>query len=170
MAKRPSEAAFGVALRAVDESVPIYVYRVPDPKFGGGVTNWKPCDWMVWTLAHSIDFATDPPGSAPLKLVDVAWFETKDSDAIKTFSWTEIRKSQMQGVRTAKRIGIPYWLAVYWRRYKLWTISDAVRMLPAIERGDRNISRDLLQTRYGVASSPLQLTSTLKSILAGEVR
>lgn len=169
--KRASEGDFGKALRAVDDSVPTYVYRLPDPKAGAGVSNWKPCDFMAFSLAHSIDFATDPPGSPPMKLVDVAWFECKDTDAVNAFPLADIRPSQWQGVTTALRLGIPYWLAVYWRRHRSWTISDAGRIHLAHLQGPRptSISRDHLMTRYGVQSSPRELTSYLKSILAGEL-
>jgi hypothetical protein len=169
MTKRPSEAAFGAALRAIDEDVPTYVYRVPDPKMGGGVTNWKPCDWMVWGLT-AVPIESD--GSV-VKLIDVAWFETKDTPAIEAFPLADLRKSQLQGIRTARRIGIPYWLAVFWRAHKLWTISDAIRLVAWLDNAPdgwpTSVSRTELQSRFGIAAQPGQLTSTLKSLVAGEI-
>lgn len=163
--KRPSEAAFGAALRAVDASVPTYVYRLPDPKGGAGVSNPKPCDFMVWTLAETAMLGSD---NLPLKLVDAAWFEVKDVDAVHTFNLkNEMRSSQMQGIRTAARIGIPYWIAVWWRRHNDWTISDGVRILTA--GVDDIVSRNLLMTRYGISSDARSLTSVLKSVLAQEL-
>lgn len=156
--KRASEAAFGLALREVDRDVPTFVYRLPDPKAGGGVSNWKPCDYMVWQL-----------GEDPESVTPSAWFEVKDVDAVNTFNAKgELRPSQRQGIATARRLGIPYWLAIYWRRHKSWTISDAVKM----DLGhalDGSVTRDHLQTRYGIESKPRELVSMLKMLMAGEV-
>jgi hypothetical protein len=163
MTKRASEAAFGLALREIDRDIPTYVYKPPDPKMGAGVSNWKPCDFMVWSLAQSqrVDDL--------LHIPDSAWFEVKDVDAVNTFNAKgELRDSQRQGIRQARRIGIPYWVAVYWRRHKSWTISDAVKMDLA-NALDGSVTRDLLQTRYGIESKPRELPSMLKMLLAGEV-
>jgi hypothetical protein len=163
MTKRASEAAFGLALREIDRDIPTYVYKPPDPKMGAGVSNWKPCDFMVWQATQGLDFYM-PMGGA-----HSAWFEVKDVDAVNTFNAKgELRDSQRQGIRQARRIGIPYWVAVYWRRHKSWTISDAVKMDLA-NALDGSVTRDLLQTRYGIESKPRELPSMLKMILAGEV-
>lgn len=167
--KRPSEAAFGKALRDVDDSVPTYVYRLPDPKMPAGVSNPKPCDFMAFSWSEA---GTIGPDGIPFRFVDVAWFEVKDITAVEMFNASaELRPSQVQGIRIAQRIGIPYWVAVYWRRHKSWTISDGIRIRQhLLETGDNSVSRDLLQTRFGVQAFPRDLTSTLKSLMAGEVR
>lgn len=168
MPRSRSEIAFGSALRAVNDSVPTYVYRPPDIPAPGTT---KPCDFMAWTLAHSIDFATDPPGTAPTKLVDVAWFECKQLAAgvAESFRFGLLEKSQRQGIREAMRIGIDYWLAVYWQRHGLWTISDAVRLEATGDLDRTSLQRSLLNSRFGIDADPSQLSSVLKSLLAGEV-
>lgn len=158
--KRPSEAEFGKALRQVE--LQSYVYRLPDPKGGEGVSNWKPCDFMVW-LARPLQ---PPPVSA--------WFECKDTDAVARFPIADMRPSQLAGIKDAHRLGIPYWLAIWWRRDRIWTISDAVKVLDWFDLGEgekrpTSIPRTLLESRFGVDAGRNQLTSTLKSILLGEV-
>lgn len=176
MAKRPSEAAFGRALRGVDDHVPTFVLRIPDPKVGGGVSNWKPCDYIAWSFAsrEQINFvgmlASDgmPPELMPTAS---SWFECKDTPAKDVFNLNELRPSQRQGIREATRLGIPYWLAVYWRRHDAWTISDAFRVTSHVDdAGGNAVTRDLLMTRFGIEAKPDELVSVLKSLLAGEVR
>ena len=159
--KRPSEAAFGAALRAIDDDLPVVVYRLPDPKSGAGVSNWKPCDYMVWALPAYMSVAPD-----------VAWFECKDTKQIDRFPLRDIRPAQWQGVREATHVGIPYWLAVYWQRHHSWTISDLAKLQLSWADGNPPTSflREDLMSRYGIQSDPAHLSSTLKSILAGEVR
>jgi len=182
VSKRPSEAAFGRALRDVDLSM--YVYRPPDPKSGEGVSNWKPCDFMAW---HKTADAVHMSWSAAGKIegVDAAviavstWFECKDTDAVDRFPFADIRPSQLAGIRDAARMGIPYWLAIWWRRHSSWTISNAIKLLewrheqetlphrrPA---GPTSVERTLLMSRFGTQSNQTQLTSNLKAVLLGEV-
>jgi len=150
--KRPSEGEFGAALRAID--LRLYVFKP-----GDDMRNWKPCDYMVW-LAPFHGARTG----------DTFWFEVKDTDAVNTFSFKELRPAQRQGIADAVRVGIPYWLAVYWRRHQSWTISDATRLVAyAVDPATKSVSRELLMSRFGVQSSKALLSSTLKSILLGEV-
>lgn len=144
--KRPSEGEFGTALRAID--LRLYVFKP-----GDDMRNWKPCDYMVWWTSQR---------------ANSVWFEVKDTTAVNTFSLAELRPAQRQGIADAVRVGIPYWLAVYWRRHQAWTISDAARVLYA-EPPTKSVPRELLMSRYGVESSKTLLSSTLKSILLGEV-
>lgn len=156
--KRASEGDFGKALRDVD--LPIYVYRLPDPKTGAGVSNWKPCDFMVWT---------NPNQESPFVRSD--WFEAKDTDAVNAFPFADLRPSQAAGIREATRLGIPYWLAIYWRRAKVWSISDAAKVIGwfGLNIDATSIDRQLLMSRYGVDSTTSRLADTLKSVLLGEV-
>lgn len=187
MTKRRSEGEFGAALRDVDLNV--YVYRPPDPKGPEGISNWKPCDFMLWRHFPEPDAPTESH-----------WFEVKDVDAVEAFALAELRPSQLQGIHDAARLGIPYWLAVYWRRHRTWTISDAAKLLawrddrevvpdrvqeavdflrlhgPAAKLPDAmllppatSVARSLLSSRFGVDSTPKQLSSTLKAVLLGEV-
>lgn len=149
MTKRASEAAFGLALRNVDLDVEVYKPSDMD-------MNMKPCDFMVWI----------PRGYEN----DRAWFEVKDVDTLDRFSFRNVRKSQWNAMRRARRLGIPYWLAIYWRRRRLWTISDTGKLLDMIEgKDDTWTSFVLLHTRLGIDSEPANLVSTLKSVLLGEV-
>jgi hypothetical protein len=169
--KRPSEAEFGAALRAVD--LRLYVFKPSDRDI-----NWKPCDFMTW-LDSGHDDADAGPGVIRHQVYP-NWFEVKDVDAVNAFPFSELRPSQYQGIADADRVGIPYWLAVYWRRHKAWTISDAVKViewklqqvaaatdLAGIQ--PKSIDRTLLMSRFGVESSKSLLSSTLKSVLLGEV-
>lgn len=163
MSKSRSELAFGKALRDVDQDVPTYVYRPPDVP---NPSSRKPCDFMVWSLS------TYDPATSSEHFVDVAWFECKQlaKAVAESFPFRLIEPSQRQGIRTAKRIGIDYWLAIYWQRHEHWTISDAVRLEATGMLDTRSISRTLLMTRFGIDTEPAHLMSTLKGILAGEVR
>lgn len=180
MTKRPSEAEFGAALREVD--LVSYVFRPPDPKLGAGVSNWKPCDFMAWhrlMLVDDANKATYGPFANPSIIVaGSTWFECKDVTAVESFAFAELRPSQLAGIRDAERVGIPYWLAVWWRRQKEWTISDASRVLlwreeDGASRGEAvllptSIPRNLLESRFGVSCARAQLASTLKQVLLGE--
>ena len=156
MTKRASEGEFGKALRDVD--VAGIVFKPPDDG-----RNWKPCDYMVWVQWG--------------EGVDSIWFECKDVDAVDRFPFAELRPSQLQGIRDAERVGIPYWLAVYWRRHKAWTISDAAKVMRWLEEERRppnnqnptSIPRRLLMSRFGIDATPATLSSVLKSVLLGDV-
>jgi len=163
MSRTRSEIAFGAALRAIDDSVPTFVYRPPDLP---GPSQGKPADFMVWGLGDA-DIAPDLRG----KFVDVAWFECKELGAAvaESFPCRLVRPSQRQGIREAMRVGIPYWLAVYWKRHKAWTISDAVRLEATGDLDRTSLQRALLNSRYGIDATPATLTSVLKSLMAGEV-
>lgn len=161
--KRSSEGDFGAALRA--SGLAILVYKPPDD-----ARTRKPCDFMVWHKEASDE-------------VVATWFEVKDVDTVDTFSFAELRPSQLQGIHDAARIGIPYWLAVYWRRHKSWTVSDAIALVKwrtestymrpdmrvPIQKPATSISRALLMSRFGIDSPAPLLSSTLKSVLLGDV-
>lgn len=151
--KRTSEATFREALGDVD--LRTYIYKPSDRD-----VNWKPCDYMVWVS---------------LTWERSCWFEVKDTDAVNAFPYSELRPAQVQGIRDAERIGIPYWLAIHWRRHKAWTISDAAKVLAykasVVTDFDipTSIDRALLMSRFGIESSPANLSSTLKDILTGDI-
>lgn len=155
--KRESEGQFGAALRSLDVELPIEVYKPPDD-----ARNMKPCDFMVWFRRSTMAEHVEP-----------VWFEVKDTSSVGRFPFSEIRPSQHAGIRAAHRIGIPYYLAVYWRRDRTWTISNAHRVVewrdetPPIPA--KSIPRVLLASRFGVDSSPGQLGITLRAVLLGEV-
>lgn len=153
--KRKSEGELGDALRRMDFDPPPYVYRLPDPKTGAGVSNWKPCDFMVWW---------DAPGN---RATPSAWIEAKDTDALNFWPRAEWRPSQVAGVRAAAELGIPYLLAIYWRRAHRWTISDAVEVLRYFDDNPeaKSIAREKLMVRFGVDAATRDLSQTIRIIL-----
>lgn len=160
MPKLASEGQFGAALRAVDLDVVVF-------KPGDDMRNRKPCDFMVWYVDGGA-LLSDTPNRAAVS----TWFEVKDVDAVETFPLAELRPSQLQGIRDAERVGIPYFLAVYWRRHRTWTISDAVKLLAATQgliTIRKSVRRSVLASRFGIDSSPGQLSSTLKAVLLGDL-
>lgn len=171
MSKRPSEGSFGKALRDVD--LVKVVYRPPDAKGGEGVSNWRPCDYMVWLQGRAnwgTAIRVDDETVLPVVTFS-AWFECKDVDAVNAFPLADIRPSQWAGMRDAARVGIPYWLAVWWRRHREWTISDARQVLAYAERRDErptSIPRSEL-IAMGIQTPQVQLTSMLKALLLGEL-
>jgi hypothetical protein len=161
--KRASEGQFGAALR--DSDVAGIVYKPPDD-----ARTWKPCDYMVWVTTSDPRWDNGTLGPA-LSI----WFEVKDVDAVNAFNFTELRPAQVAGIADAKRAGIPYWLAVYWRRHRSWTISDAAKVMDwraassVTTRAPRSVSRELLMSRFGVDATPSTLSSVLKSVLLGDI-
>lgn len=163
MTKRLSEGFLGAALRQVD--LPIVVWKPPDD-----ARNWKPCDYMVWVAGSDHYYDASTPAT-PL------WFEAKDVTAVDIFNWRDVRPSQLTGIREARRVGIRYYLAIYWRRHQHWTVSDAVRLLAWADELEREngdpvpvrFRRQDLTSTLGIDSTPGQLASVLKSILLGDV-
>lgn len=172
MTKRLSEGFLGAALRQID--LVTHVYKPPDQ-----AGNWKPCDYLVWVKstvrAHAF---VDVLGTGEeIDTVDSFWFEAKDEKALETFNWRlQMRPAQLQGIRDAERVGIPYYLAVYWRRHREWTISDAVKLYHATRvkpdgtGGVLSFKRRAMGAGgLGIDSSPGQLSSVLKAVVLGEL-
>lgn len=168
MPKRQSEGFLGDALRAID--LVTHVYKPPDQ-----AGNWKPCDFLVWARVTQ-------PGVMPclperVDFVDSYWFEAKDEAALETFNWRrQMRPGQINGIRDAERLGIPYYLAVYWRRHREWTISDAVklyhatRVKPDGRAGVLAFKRKAMsEGALGIDATPGNLTSVLKAVILGEL-
>lgn len=147
MGKTLAEANFGKALRDID--IASVVYKPPDDAH-----NWKPCDYMVW-----IGTQDDYPGSL--------WFEVKDVNLVGVFPRSELRPSQRAGIRDAARVGIPYYLGIWFRKASMWTVADGRRVLEWFDANSdaKSIPRTLLQSRYGVDATGHQLTSVLKSVI-----
>jgi hypothetical protein len=150
--KRLGESQLREALNELD--LPVIVYKPPDD-----ARNWKPSDFLVW-IGHDGGF----PASH--------WIEVKDTDQHNVWPASDLRPSQRRGILEARRFGIPYWLAIYWRNAKRWTISDAARVLAWFDEQEpraTSIKRELLMTRFGVECPPRLLASTLKQVFLGEV-
>lgn len=162
MTKRSSEAELGVALRGMDFDPAPYVLKLPDPKTGAGVSNWKPADFLVWW--SSGEFASTLS----------AWVEAKDNDQVDSFPYADLRPSQIGGILQAAELGIPYLLAIWWRKAKRWTVSDAPAVLRWFNQGigaggastrPTSIKRELLMSRFGVDASRETIGATIRIIL-----
>lgn len=159
MTKRSSEGELGAALRSIEDLDGLIVYKPPDD-----ARNWKPADFMVWWLAPKTPYAG---------MVRAAWLECKDVTSVNTFAKAELRPSQIKGIRDAAAAGLPYFLCVYWRLARRWTISDAIRVYrwfaePANVLAT-SIPRELLMSRFGIDAAPRDLAQTLKIALTGEL-
>lgn len=162
--KRSSEGELGIALRGMDFDPAPYVLKLPDPKTGAGVSNWKPCDFLVWY----------PVLDENLLWTRSAWIEAKDTDQVNTFPYADLRPAQIAGIIQANELVIPYLLAVWWRKARRWTISDAYAVLQWFNQGigaggtitrPTSIGRELLMSRFGVDASNDNLGQTIRVIL-----
>lgn len=158
MAKRRSEGLLGVALRQMD--LETYVYKPADAP-GSGL---KPADYLVW-------FLPDPDQFELLREYEFAFVEGKDTDAVKVFNLSEIRPSQRNAIAKAAVLGIPYWLVIYWRRRRRWTISDARRIFDTypVSGPNRSLSFETLASTFGIDCEPHQLAITLRQVMLGEL-
>ena len=153
MTKGPSEARFREALRDID--LELDFYKPPDD-----ARNWKPSDYIVWSRYDS--------------LTTSFFFEVKQTPALERFPFADIRPSQRDGIRRARRLHIPYLLVVWWPRHKLWTISDAVALfdwydqLPAGAK-PLSVSRGDLLSTFGADATSATLPAMLKQVLLGEL-
>jgi len=155
MTKGPSEAMFRAALNEVDIE-PLFAHKLADD-----ARNWKPADYLVW-------FRTgDGPASS-------AWFEVKETPNKGALPMADIRPSQLRGIDTARALHLPYFLAIRWKPDGLWSIVDAVRLMDwwtddrvaaAPAALNTSVSRDLLESRFGVSSTKGQLPSIVKAAL-----
>lgn len=150
MPKGSSEGLFREALNKIDFD-PTFIYKPPDD-----ARNWKPADYFLW---FPVSFGA-PAGSS--------WFEVKETPNLKTFSLADVRPSQWRGIETATRLGMPYFLAIRWKRDGMWTLVDAVRLagwLYAQEVRPKSVERVALESRFGVSSTVGQLPSMIRAAL-----
>lgn len=160
MSKGPSEDIFRKALGQVDID-PFYIFKPSDV---GHASNTKPCDFMTWLPENSV---------APQYALS-AWFEVKETPNISTWPINDLRPSQMQGIATAKALRLPYFLGIRWKTGGMWSLVDAVRLIdwvhgpssPVFVPGKRwSVSRSLLESRFGVSSTPGQLPNMIRAAL-----
>lgn len=143
MSKGTSEAKVRDALGRMD--LALFAYKPPDD-----ARNWKPADFLLWIRQHH------GTGSH--------WLEVKDAGkAVETFSLNELRPSQRRGIAEANRLGIPYTLVVWWPRQRMWTVSDAHKIV----EWKTSVTRTELMTRLGVDASTANLPFVLRSWLLG---
>jgi len=140
--KGQSEAKVRDALKTMD--LRTLVYKLPDD-----ARNWKPADFAVWW-----DGGT-------------ALIEVKDTDAVTLWPLRDLRESQRLGILEAEKIGLPYWLVIWWRRARRWTISDGEIVLTSPGDGSRSYS--WLSSVAGIDCDAGKLPETLRSVLLGEV-
>lgn len=164
MTKGPSEGIFREALNKVDID-PFYAYK-PADALGSGM---KPADYLAWWYREISLYSggVEPVGMS-------AWFEVKETTNKAVFPMSEIRASQVNGILLAKRLGIPYFLAIRWRADRMWSLVDAVRLLdwwhghgdePAPSTTMKGVGRELLESRFGVGCTVGQLPSMIRTAL-----
>jgi hypothetical protein len=148
--KGSSEGLFREALNKIDFD-PTFIFKPPDD-----ARNWKPADYFLW---FPVSFGA-PAGSS--------WFEVKETPNLKTFPLAEIRPSQWRGIATAKRLRLPYFLAIRWKRDGMWSLVDAVRLIVWIEAQQMrpaSVDRVALESRFGVSSTVGQLPMMIRAAL-----
>lgn len=160
MTKGRSEAMVREAIEAMDLS-PTWAYKPPDD-----AANRKPCDFFLWYP----QLVREAEGSAAC-----AWIEVKETANVGVWNpYAEVRPSQRQGIRTARKLGIPYLILIRWQRTGMWSLVDAIRLFEKadampiagiVANPGTSIQRVLLESRYGVSASPEQLPSMLKAAL-----
>ncbi len=144
--KGPTEGQVRSALGSIDLDG-LVVYKPPDD-----ARNWKPCDYMVWWWADGPD-----------DQVKSEWVEVKQTGAAGTLSVSVIRPAQRQGILSAVRAGIPYWLLVYWTRHGDWTVSR-IRSLP-----EKGWTRVQLASSLGTKCNTRDLAPVLRMAFLGEL-
>lgn len=155
--KRTSEAEVGAALRAIDlgDDLRVWAYKPADAA-GSGM---KPADYLVWFLPVDQAWTTEARARS-------TFVEVKDTDRAGLFPLSEIRPSQRLAIARCRQLGMPYWLAIWWRKRKCWTISDAT----ALDLNEKSVSLVALSSRYGVDCTKAELQSFLRMALLGELR
>jgi hypothetical protein len=145
--KRGAEDRAREAMLGMDP--PAWVYKPPDD-----ARNWKPADFICW-----LSWADEPD-------TGTCFVEVKDSPALNVWNISDLRPSQVLAAKKADEFHVPYWVVIWWRRRKMWTISDARALLrsPA-----RRFTYDELSSVYGIDATQEQLGSVLRLCFRGEV-
>ncbi len=154
--KGDSEARVRSALNEIarDDTFPLTFLKLPDD-----ARNWKPADFAVWWWIG-------------MGCVGSAFVEVKQTDAVLRFSLAEIRQSQWLGLRHAVRVGMHYWLVVWWTKRKRWTISPLERLVAVLPDyladHARSVPYDQL-VEIGIDADNRQLTMMLRAAFMGEL-
>lgn len=150
--KRSSEGHVGEALRSIDDDdLSVFAYKPADAP-GSGM---KPADFLVWYIVLA------NPGA----LAESAFVEVKDTDRAVLFPLADIRPAQRLAIERCRILGLPYWLVIWWRKRKRWTISSAT----ALPLEERSVSIVALASRYGVDCRNDELASFLRAALLGDI-
>lgn len=146
-----------------DDMLPLTWWKPPDD-----ARNWKPADYLVWFA----DFRPDWQMAQAL-VTGSAMIEVKDNDQSAGLPFSELRLTQRAWIRQAGRIGLPYLLVVWWRKWQDWTVSDATKVLAFIEDEQtppiKSVHRTQLLSVMGVNCTSANLASTLAAALRGEL-
>lgn len=132
-----------------DMDLDTWVYKPPDD-----ARNWKPADFILWW--------DDPDSGELLSVAQTAMIEVKDTAALRVYNLSDIRPSQHNAMMRAQIMGIPYLVAIWWRRHKRWTISIGSRLFREEKRSLRYLD---LSSSLGLDCTQDMLASTLRSIL-----
>lgn len=151
-----SEDEVRKALGAMD--LELYVYKPPDAP--GPRQNWKPCDFMVWFPDWRPDYLMDQPG-----ITGAAWIEVKSTPGLNVAGAKLWRPTQLEGMREAARVGIPYLTVVHWPRKKAWTIGTAAIVLTAV---DSLRTTGIPFSAFPIECGTGQLAEHLRAALLGE--
>lgn len=160
MTVKYSEGKVREALLAAMDLEEIHLYKPVDV---AGGQNPKPADFMAWWSGEYL------PSAAGVDVARSAWIEVKQSPSARTFPLREVRASQRQGMRVAQRVGLPYWLAVYWPSgITSWTITRGIDVLAALDVGTVSLRRGTGAGAFLVECLSAQLGSMLRACLLGE--
>jgi hypothetical protein len=155
--RKYSEDEVRHALDAMD--LELVVYKPPDSM--GRAQNWKPCDFMVWW--EQAEGVASERGGVMLLLPRAAWIEVKSTPAKTRTPLSLWRPSQIQAMRTAKEIGLPYLSVIHWSAMRQWTIGPSMIVLDAM-KAVSSIPFD----RWPIRCTTGQLGSHLRAALLGE--
>lgn len=146
MTKGTSEGKVRLALNQLD--LDLELYKPPDD-----ARNWKPADFLVWWRPAAP--VVDRPHST--------WIEVKECKLVGSFPLDDLRKSQRDGIRKARRLGIPYLLVVWWPSRRIWTISDAYQLDGSPLKG--SVPFSVLAGKIGIDATQDNLPSTLRLVI-----
>lgn len=152
MTRKTSEIVVGKALRSMD--LRSMVYKMPDD-----ARNRKPADFAVF-----------------MERGRSAFVEVKTNPNLRSFPLRAIRAEQLLAMQECYRLGIPYWLVVWWPKGAhagAYTISDMRKLVRLVnEKWEAEWPNMLTFTELrdlGDASNGLQLAGYLAAALRGEL-
>lgn len=152
MTRKTSEIVVGNALRSMD--LRSLVFKIPDD-----ARNRKPADFMVG-----------------MERGRLAFVEVKTNPNTRSFPLRAIRAEQLLAMQACHRLGIPYWLVVWWHKgdHAGWyTLSDMRRLVQLVnEKWEAEWPHMLTFAELsdlGDRTNGLRLASYLAAALRGEL-
>lgn len=153
-----SEDQVKAALARIDG---LLVYKPPDD-----ARNWRPADFLIWWDGNVLKGAPKIPRAGML--------EVKQNDRKLIWHWTgggaeSLRPSQLAAVAKCNALGMPYFVAVYWKSRRYWTLHRIDQWLGiGIPYVDTPLRWEDAITRYGVGAAPVNLADTLAGLIHGD--